>query len=171
MEPSIRRLIVEDASALVALRREALETEPLAFAASQADDIALRIETVRGFLETTDTQAVYGAYDGPDLVGMIGLVKATKLKQRHKAMIWGMYVQSRYRREGLGRALLNNAIEQARTWSVDQLQLSVAETATSAKHLYEAAGFRVWGTEPRALHWNGQFATEHHLALDLSKSS
>jgi GNAT superfamily N-acetyltransferase len=168
VQPSIRRLTVEDAPLLVTLRREALETEPFAFAASPADDVALVIESVRGFLGTPDTQAVYGAFDRVELTGMIGLVKLTKLKQRHKAMIWGMYVQPRHRREGLGRALLKGAIEQARTWSVDQLQLSVAEPATAAKQLYAAAGFRVWGTEPRALLWNGQLVAEYHLVLDLS---
>ena len=171
MQPGIRRLDVEDASVLVALRQEALETEPLAFAASLTDDFALMIESVRSFLGAPDTQAVYGAFEGSHLVGMIGLFKATKLKQRHKAMIWGMYVQPRHRRGGLGRALLNGAIEQARAWSVDQLQLSVTEPGTAAKHLYEAAGFRIWGTEPRALYWNGQYVTEHHLTLDLSKWS
>ena len=171
MQPSIRRLGVEDASPLVALRREALETEPLAFAASVTDDFALMVESVRAFLGTPDTQAVYGAFDGSQLVGMVGLFKATKLKQRHKAMIWGMYVQPRHRRGGLGHALLSGAIEMARAWSVDQLQLSVTESGTAAKHLYEAAGFRIWGSEPRALHWNGRFVTEHHLTLDLSKSS
>jgi ribosomal protein S18 acetylase RimI-like enzyme len=102
---------------------------------------------------------------------MVGVFKAAKLKQRHKAMIWGMYVQPRYRRGGVGRALLSAAIEQARTWSVDQLQLSVTDSGTAAKHLYETAGFRIWGTEPRALHWNGRFVTEHHLTLDLRKST
>ncbi|MGZ5094953.1 MAG: GNAT family N-acetyltransferase [Burkholderiales bacterium] len=129
------------------------------------------IESVRSFLGSPDTQAVYGAFEGLTLAGMIGLVRAAKLKQRHKAMIWGMYVQPNHRREGLGRALLNVAIEQARTWSVDQLQLSVAERGTAAKHLYESAGFRLWGTEPRALHWDGRFLAEHHLVLDLSKSA
>ena len=170
MQPRIRRLGLEEASVLVVLRREALETVPFAFAASAADDIASMIESVRSFLGAPDTQAIYGAFDGPELVGMIGLVKAMKLKQRHKAMIWGMYVQPSHRRGGLGRALLSSAIEQARAWSVDQLQLSVAEPATAAKHLYETAGFRIWGTEPRALHWNGRFVTEHHLVLDLSNS-
>lgn len=149
MQPSIRRLGVEDASVLVALRREALETEPLAFAASVADDVALMIESVRGFLGAPDTQAVYGAFDGLELVGMIGLVKATKLKQRHKAMIWGMYVQPRHRRGGLGHALLNGAIEQARRWSVEQLQLSVAEPATVARHLYKLPDF-AYGEQSRA---------------------
>jgi ribosomal protein S18 acetylase RimI-like enzyme len=171
MQPGIRRLGVEDASVLIALRQEALETEPLAFAASPEDDTALKIDSVLGFLGSSDTQAVYGAFDDATLVGMVGLVKATKLKQRHKATIWGMYVQPRHRRAGLGRALLHAAIDEARSWSVDQLQLSVAEPGTAAKHLYEAAGFREWGTEPRALHWNGRFVMEHHLVLGLSTSA
>lgn len=127
------------------------------------------VESVRTFLGTLDTQAVFGALDNGVLVGMVGLIMPTKLKQRHKGMIWGMYVQPQSRRTGVGRALLNAAVEQARAWSVDQLQLSVAESATAARHLYESAGFCVWGTEPRALHWAGQFRAEHHLALALSK--
>jgi GNAT superfamily N-acetyltransferase len=168
---TVRKLAVEDASALVALRREALESEPYAFAASVADDIALVIESVRSFLGTPDTQAVYGAFEHHELVGMVGLFRSTKLKQCHKAMIWGMYVQPRVRGRGIGRALLGAAIDQARGWSVDQLQLSVSEPAATAKRLYESAGFRVWGTEPRALFWNGRIVAEHHLALALTDST
>jgi GNAT superfamily N-acetyltransferase len=162
---SIRQLGVGDASLLVALRREALEAEPLAFAASTDDDIASMIESVRGFLGTPDTQAVYGAFKQSDLVGMVGLVKSAQLKQRHKAMIWGMYVQPKSRGTGIGRALLNAAIGHARAWPVEQLHLCVTETAQTARHLYESAGFRMWGTEPRALHWKGRFVSEHHLVL------
>ena len=39
-----------------------------------------------------------------------------------------------------------------------------------SRHLYETAGFRVWGTEPRALQSNGRFLTEHHMALALGSS-
>src|ERR1041385_5809 len=106
MEPNIRRLTAADASALVALRREALEAEPLAFAASPADDAGLVIESVRAFLGDHETQAVFGQFDGTDLIGMIGLVKAAKVKQRHKATIWGMYVQPHGRNRGVGRALV-----------------------------------------------------------------
>jgi GNAT superfamily N-acetyltransferase len=101
---------------------------------------------------------------------MIALVKATKLKQRHKATIWGMYVQPHARKRGVGRALLSAAIEHARVWGLDQLQLSVTEAAPEAKRLYEAGGFRPWGQEPRALHWNGRFVDEYHLALQFGQS-
>jgi ribosomal protein S18 acetylase RimI-like enzyme len=162
---SIRALNGADAPLLIALRREALEDAPLAFAASAADDIARDPEVVRGFLGTLDTQAVYGAFDGETLVGMVGLAKATKLKQRHKATIWGMYVDPRYRGAGAGGELLRAAIARARAWSVEQLHLSVSDAAPVARHLYEAAGFRAWGIESRALQWEGRFVAEHHLVL------
>lgn len=106
MELNIRRLGGADASALVALRREALETDPLAFGASPADDVGLVIESVRSFLGDHETQAVFGQFDGADLVGMIGLVKAAKVKQRHKATIWGMYVQPHARNTEVSAAHL-----------------------------------------------------------------
>jgi GNAT superfamily N-acetyltransferase len=168
---NIRTLCVNDAPLLIALRRKALETEPLAFAASPADDVALVMESVHSFLEKPDTQALYGSFDGADLVGMIGLFRQTKVKQCHKAAIWGMYVQPGLRRRGVARALLAAAIDHARTWSVDQLHLSVSESAVAAKRLYAAAGFRAWGTEPRALQWDGRFVEEHHLVLDVRNSA
>ena len=171
MELNIRRLGAADASALVALRREALEAEPLAFGASLADDVGLVVESVRGFLSDHETQVVFGHFDGAHPVGMIGLVKANKVKQRHKATIWGMYVTPRARNKGVGRALLEAAIGHARGWGLDQVGLSVTEAAPTARRLYEAAGFRLWGQEPRALHWNGRFVDEYHLVLHLGESA
>jgi GNAT superfamily N-acetyltransferase len=171
MELNIRRLGLADASALVELRREALEAEPLAFGASPADDVGLVVESVRGFLSNHETQAVFGQFDGARPVGMIGLVKAAKVKQRHKATIWGMYVTPNARNKGVGRALLEAAIGHARGWGLDQLQLSVTEAAPTARRLYEAAGFRLWGQERRALHWNGRFVDEYHLVLSFGVSA
>ena len=47
LEFNVRRLRVEDAGPLVALRREALETDPMAFGSSIADDRGLSVEPVR----------------------------------------------------------------------------------------------------------------------------
>jgi GNAT superfamily N-acetyltransferase len=165
MELSTRRLNSADASALVALRREALEAEPLAFEASLADGATLTIDSVSAILDDRDRQAIFGAFDRSDLVGMLGLFTPNKTKIRHKAMIWGMYVKPSERNKGAGRELLIAAIEQARSWGVDQVQLSVTEAAPAARHLYESLGFSVWGHERRALCWNEHFVDEYHLAL------
>jgi GNAT superfamily N-acetyltransferase len=168
---NVRRLRAEDAGPLVALRREALETDPMAFGSSIADDRGLSLELVRTSLADHEEQAVFGCLEGDHLRGMVGVMRASKMKQRHTGSVWGMYVTPRARSGGAGRALLNAAIQQAREWGLVQLQLGVTETALTAKRLYEAAGFRSWGREPRALHWEGRFVDEYHLVLDLGESA
>ena len=163
----VRRLGIEDADSFMSLRREALNADPLAFSASVEDDFALDADFVRRSLGNEREQAVFGYFEAGRLRGIVGLVRASKLKQRHGATIWGMYVSAGTRRRGAGRALLDAAIAQARAWGVEQVQLSVTDAAPQAKRMYEAAGFTSWGHQPRALGWDGRFVDESHMVLDL----
>jgi len=52
-----------------------------------------------------------------------------------------LYVVPDRRGEGLGRALLEAAIEEARARGADMIDLGTAETDTAARGLYESAGF------------------------------
>jgi cytosine deaminase len=167
---NVRPLRPEDAGGLVSLRREALETDPLAFGASVEDDRGLSPDLVRSSLSDDREQAIFGCFDADGLAGMVGVARLSRVKQRHTGLIWGMYVSPRARRKGAGRALLDAAVGQARGWGLDQVQLAVTEAAQTAKAMYEAAGFRSWGREPRALGWNGRFVDEHHLVLDLREA-
>ena len=170
MYPITRRLNSADASALVALRCEALAAEPLAFEASLDDGGTPTIDSVTGMLNDHDRQAIFGTFNGIELVGMLGLYRASRIKTRHKAMIWGMYVKPGERNRGAGHALLLAAIEHARSWNVDQVQLSVTDAAPAARHLYESHGFTIWGYERRALCWNERFLDEYHLSLHFEAS-
>lgn len=163
----VRRLAVEDAAAFMSLRREALEAAPLAFSASHEDDVGLDPEFVRRSLANVSEQAVFGYFEDDRLRGIVGLVRASKIKQRHTVTVWGMYVSARARRRGAGRALLDAAVNLARSWGVGQVQLSVTEAAPAAKRMYEAAGFKAWGRQPRALGWQGRFVDEDHMVLEL----
>ena len=164
----VRQLTPNDAARLVTLRREALDTDPLAFAASVEDDRGLSLDLVSASLADTAEQAVFGYFDDERLGGMVGIARGSKVKQRHTATIWGMYVSPRARSSGAGRALLDAAVECGRRWGLAHVQLSVTEAAPVARRMYESAGFRVWGREPRALHWNGRFVDDYHLQLDLA---
>jgi hypothetical protein len=64
MSDRVRKLVPDDAMALVALRREALEREPLAFAASPDDDHGLSIELVRTALANDHEHVHAGAASG-----------------------------------------------------------------------------------------------------------
>ncbi|HWM91518.1 MAG TPA: GNAT family N-acetyltransferase [Thermoanaerobaculia bacterium] len=168
MDPNIRRLGPEHAAALASLRREALESHPLAFGASLEDD-RCSPDFFRTSLANPEEQAVFGCFEGTGLAGMVGVRRETAVKRRHRAQVWGMYVAPRARQKGAGSALLQAAIEQARSWpGVVQVHLSVTEPAVAAQRLYEAVGFRTWGHEPRALQWEGSFVDESHLVRDLA---
>lgn len=168
---SIRKLDREDAETWASLRREALEAHPLAFGASLPEDPNLLVESVLPRLTSNEDSAVFGAFVGDSLIGIVGVRRNPGLKERHKAWIWGMYVTPASRRHGAGELLLRTAIHQARSWTgVEQIHLAVSEVAQEARRLYEQHGFQVWGREPRALCWEGHYADESHMVLDLRES-
>ncbi|HEX6904132.1 MAG TPA: GNAT family N-acetyltransferase [Thermoanaerobaculia bacterium] len=166
----IRPLVPAEVAPLIALRKEALEANPLAFGASLQDDKTLSPEFLRTSLADPQTSVIVGLFDGADLVGMVGVVRGTQMKRRHRAGIWGMYVSPRARGKGGGRRLLEAAIEVARGWpGVEQVHLSVTETSVEAWRLYESAGFKEWGREPRSVMWEGRYVEEIHMMLDLAE--
>jgi RimJ/RimL family protein N-acetyltransferase len=152
-----------------ALRREALALDPLAFLATEEDDFALDRAFVERSISRPDGDAIFAAFVAETPVGMVGVVRQTRRKIAHRAQVWGMFVRPAYRGRGLGAELLAAAVGHARSWSgVQQVQLSVTSSAPAARRLYERAGFRVWGREPRALAWNGTVVDEDHLVLTLA---
>jgi RimJ/RimL family protein N-acetyltransferase len=169
-EVTVRMLGRSDAEALVALRRRALDEHPLAFAASPEDDRGLSVELTRSSLDEGGDSAVFGAFDATGLVGMVGVVRMTKVKMRHNALVWGMYVAGEVRGRGVGADLLRAAVARCRAWpGLLQVHLAVSETAHEASRLYERFGFVEWGREPRALAWGGRHYDERHLVLALDR--
>jgi GNAT superfamily N-acetyltransferase len=71
-----------------------------------------------------------------------------------------LYVVPAQHRQGIGRALLNAAIEAARQASADHFELTTGETDTEARALYESAGLtnREGGPDgPRMLYYELDF--------------
>src|SRR3712207_6555248 len=91
-EFEVKLLVPDEAHILIALRKEALETNPLAFGASLEDDKTLSPEFLRNSLADPQASVIVGLFDGVQLVGMVGVVRDGKVKRRHRVGIWGMYV-------------------------------------------------------------------------------
>jgi GNAT superfamily N-acetyltransferase len=165
----IRRLVSDDAPAYVALRREMLADAPLSFASSVETDRGVNEDGVRTSLtrRSPDEYAIVGAWAGPRLVAVAGVLREERPKRRHVAGVWGVYVTLAFRGQGLGRAVVGQAIEIARVWGVSKVQLSVSSTAPAAQRVYESLGFVAWGRESDALRVNGNSADEIHMDLRL----
>jgi len=162
----IRKLDRSSAESWAILRREALDLYPLAFGAASPDDPAVLAESFHARLG--DEAAIFGAFLDTAMAGMVGVRRMSGTKERHKALIWGMYVTAGSRREGVGGMLLRAAIAEARSWDgVEQIHLAVSQMAEEAGRLYERHGFQLWGREPRALVWEGRSVDELHMVLGL----
>jgi len=160
-------MTAEDAAALFELRRQALHDSPFAFSASPEDDVWSSVDAVRARLQPSTDAIVFGAIEDR-LAGMVGMTRFARVKERHKAYIWSVFVRPEYRGRGIAFQLLQAAIAHARTMpGVDVLQLSVNETTPAAQSVYEKCGFVVWGVEPDGLRHAGRSTSERHMSLDL----
>lgn len=153
-----------------ALRREALEREPQAFAESVAEHQATKPETFAARLRASSnlTTLVLGAFVDGRLAGSAGFARSERAKTRHKALIWGVYVTADQRGKGTSRALLTELIRLARqTEGLEQLNLTVNSSQAAAKRLYLSLGFETFGCERASLKVDGVDIDQDHMALRL----
>lgn len=164
----IRRLGAQDARNYLTIRLKALKNNPEAFGSSYEEEKARPVEMYANRLSSEES-ITYGAFLHNQLVGTVTLVREKYVKFRHRANIVGMYVDPENRGSGIGRLLLIEAIKQAQAIEeIEQLNLSVVTTNEPAKNLYTSLGFKVFGTEKRALKLDElTYLDEHHMVLFL----
>jgi len=169
MPTDIRRLGPDDAPAYRALRLRALWEFPQAFTSSHEEDEKVPLEATVKRLGSSH-QKFWGAYEGGELCGIVGLDRETRAKNRHKATVVGMYVAHEHMGRGIGRALLDALIGDAKASGLELLVLTVTHAEGSARRLYERAGFRSFGIEPRAIKVDGHYYAKNHMYLELHPS-
>lgn len=84
--------------------------------------------------------AVFVALEGGELVGRMSVARDPHPSSRHVADL-GLLVAVAHRRRGIGRALLEQAVDWAREADVRKLELHVFPWNEAAIALYEAFGF------------------------------
>lgn len=166
----IRRLGEDDAEVFRELRLRALRESPEAFGSSYEETVAQPLASMAQRLRAdpaTPHDFVLGAF-APALVGMVGFRRDPRRKTCHKGSIWGMYVARAMQGSGVGRALLERVIEEARKQpELEQITLYVVSSNLAARHLYASCGFTVYGVEPRALKLDGRYLDEDLMILHL----
>jgi ribosomal protein S18 acetylase RimI-like enzyme len=129
------------------LRLEALRSEPSAFASAYEEEKVLPEDEWRRRIRNT----LFAMRDGTP-VGMIVYSFNTRLKTRHIAGIYGVFVGTAHRGEGIGEMLVQSALSRIRrNKSILKVQLSVNPGLRPALELYKKAGFVVSGRARREL--------------------
>lgn len=163
----IRLLAPADAQAYHELRLRMLREHPEAFTSSFEEESAKPLSWVQERLAARTAppaKVVLGAFSPEGrLLGSVGLSGEAREKQRHKAVLFGMFTATDARGQGVGKALLAECLEQARALRLEHVVLTVTE-GNPAERLYAAAGFVRFGVEPRAIRVAGKFYGKVHMA-------
>lgn len=166
----IRLLQPPDAKEYWDLRLNALRDNPEAFAISYEEALN-RDAPIEGVAKNLKNKGnfTYGAFVDDELIGVITMLQESPSKLNHKALLLGMYVNPESRGIGMGRSLLQEAINKAKDIKeIERLNLTVVTSNQRAKKLYSDLGFRTYGTEEEALKFNDQYFDEAHMTLKLS---
>lgn len=162
----IRPLQASDAQEYKRVRLDSLKLAPTAFSSSW--------ETTREQPEEFFTQRatfqpdsfLFGAFEQKKLIGICGGYVDPEQKRNHIAYVVSMWLDPEFRGRDIAQQLLRVVLRQLcqRTATIS-IQLSVTAGNTAAIKIYEAHGFKAWGTEPAALRVDGETHDEIHMSL------
>jgi RimJ/RimL family protein N-acetyltransferase len=165
---SIRPVELPDLEALIALRLEALHSSPTAFGAdyAQTKDQPQSYWLNRFMVEVNEGLVVV-AEAGDELVGVAGISRRMSPKAMHAASIWGVYVRPAWRGQRIAEALLEACFDWARSQSVVIVKLAVVTENLPAIKSYQRMGFVTYGTEPKAIFYDGRYYDEYLMYKDV----
>ena len=160
----IRSAVPGDAGALVDLA-EAVGAEPEGWLIS--DDSWRGVSDERRYLKALRRHphaAVFVAEVGDEVVGRLSVARDPHPASFHVADL-GLMVAAGHRRRGIGRALLEQAVDWARASNVRKLELHVFPHNAAAVALYDAMGFEREGYRTGHYRRGGGFQDAILMAL------
>jgi RimJ/RimL family protein N-acetyltransferase len=164
---SIRQLTGEDVDAYRSIRFEALTNHPESYGSSPERFAATPTASL---IDMLNRMAFFGAVtEAGDLAGLVAFGRDEGERERHRGWLFQVYAKPQLRGTGAALAMIETAVEHARA-EVIQVHLMVGAHNAPAIRLYEKAGFKIYGTDPRCLQVNGRYIDEHMMVRFLDEA-
>ncbi|MDA0782462.1 MAG: GNAT family N-acetyltransferase [Proteobacteria bacterium] len=159
----IRLLNEQDITAWKKLRLLALKDSPESFGSSYEEEAIYSDDDWRSSLNKSQ---IFGAFIDTALVGSAGFFALNTPKTRHRGVLFTVYTEPDYRKQGVARASIQAVVDHAKS-NVEQLHVTCVTSNLSALKMYKEFGFSIYGTEPSALKIGNNFFDEHLMVLNL----
>ena len=143
----IRRLTVDDLEAFRELREEAMRLCPESFGSPEEEQGGERQEAA--YRDILQKDEILGAFEGDNLIGVIGFFIPGHAKSQKCGRIFTLYVRDTRRNSGLGDRLIKHILAIAAD-HVEQMHVCIVHTAAAALDLFQKNGFEVLSTETNA---------------------
>lgn len=167
----IRMLQAHELDAYKALRDAMLVAFPEAYTSDAPTEARKAASDYRSRIRDAAVDTcpyTLAVWQGTRLVGAASVESDQRLKVRHIGHLAGMMVLPDAQGRGIGAALLDACIAEARRiGTLDLLTLSVTASNAAASTLYERRGFVRYGTLRRAIRLGDTFLDKHLMAYTL----
>lgn len=161
----VKYFLEKDWAAWKEIRLEALRVQPDSFGSSYEEEALYQEHDWQKFI---NENVILGAFLNGELVGCGGFFVFKFLKMKHKGVMFGLYVKPKARNKGVASKIIRMIINHAKN-SVTLLYCSVVTTNQAALKLYQKYGFKIYGTELKALKIENVYFDEYQLALEMTK--
>jgi RimJ/RimL family protein N-acetyltransferase len=160
-----------DAMRFRELRLEALQDSPIAFTADYRKNLNQPAKYWEDLLTTqADESTIFVPESEGKLLGMTGITRGSSPKTRHGAWIWGVYVTAAWRGLHIAEEMINSCLVWARARKIVFAKLGVSAVNKPAIRCYERCGFKIYGTEPRTVFYEGKYYDDHLMYRSLDDS-
>lgn len=165
---SIRHARGEDIEAYRELRLEALKNHPETFGQDYDDVASLENKYWENTLKIeTKEKALFFAENNSRLIGMTGVYRNLSKKSHHGATVWGVYVKPEWRGKHISETLVRECLGWAKEQQITIVKLAAVTINIPAVRCYERCGFKVYGTEPKVIYYDGVYYDEYLMACEI----
>ncbi|RNC84364.1 MAG: GNAT family N-acetyltransferase [Balneola sp.] len=165
--PEIKEVLSSELKAYKILVRKGFVEAEDSFRITPEDDKPEGFPT-----KNTKDSFTIGAYDGDQLIGVASFRREgeNRRKLRHKGLLFRIYVDPNYRKQGLAGQMIQEIIDRVKLLEdIEQINLTVIPTNAHAKKLYEKFGFVTYGSEKKAIKWKSRYFDEDQMQLMLRR--
>lgn len=158
----IKRLPESQWTAYRDIRLEALKNAPIAFGSSYEEEQ----DREEGIWRSRIKDALFALDENDEPIGLLAFLISTRIKTKHKAEIFSVYVKPGNRGKGAGKKLFQEALRLIKLNSeVKKVSLVVNPLQQSAVRLYESFGFKKVASLNKEICVNGIYYDEDLMEL------